>query len=283
MNEPPFHSNDLLERIHERLLALYEADRAALLVVDEAHLIPGKPTFEEIRLLTNFQPIRKSVDRLKTIRTWREDGTLERFTKKEAAQFESEISRLEKVLGGIIEMPRLPKAMYVVDAKREETAVREAVRLGIPVVALVDTNSDPDPIAYPIPGNDDAIRSIKLVTARLADAILEGRQTHLAEEAKQKAEEEAQKAKAEAEAEAEEEAKKQKKAAEAVPTPSEPDKQVLTPEALQIPTPDEKKLEQIVPDEVLKSKVEISEPPKKKAKKPKAERQKKKEPGSPAK
>jgi small subunit ribosomal protein S2 len=134
-------------------------------------------------LLTNFQTIRKSIERLKTLRAWREDGTLNRLTKKEAARKEKEIGQLEKALMGIIEMDRWPKALYVIDAKREEIAVREANRLGIPVVALVDTNSDPDPIAYPIPGNDDAIRSIKIVTSLLADSILEGHQVYLAGQA----------------------------------------------------------------------------------------------------
>ena len=136
-------------------------------------------------LLTNFLTIQKSVHRLKTLRAWRDDGTLDRLTKKEAAQMEKDLASLEKVLIGIIEMGRLPKAIYLVDAKREETAVREARRLGIPVVALVDTNTDPDPIRYVIPGNDDAIRSIKLVTSLLADAILEGRQSYLANKAAQ--------------------------------------------------------------------------------------------------
>ena len=131
-------------------------------------------------LLTNFQTIRKSIDLLKKLRAWRDDGTLSRLTKKEAAGKEKELAKLERSLGGIIEMGRLPKAMVVVDAKREETAVKEATRLGIPVVALVDTNSDPDPIAYCIPGNDDAIRSIKLVISLLADSVLEGHQTYLA-------------------------------------------------------------------------------------------------------
>ena len=131
-------------------------------------------------LLTNFQTVRRSIERLKSIRTWKEDGTMEKITKKEAAGLEKELFRLERVLGGIIEMGRLPKAIVVVDAKREETAIREATRLNIPVVGLVDTNSDPDPIAYVIPGNDDAIRSIQMVLSVLADAILEGRQSYLA-------------------------------------------------------------------------------------------------------
>lgn len=131
-------------------------------------------------LLTNFQTIRRSIERLKAIRTWRQDGTLQRLTKKEAAQREKELAKLEKVLSGIIEMEHLPKAIIVVDAKREETAVKEARILGIPVVALVDTNTDPDPISYVIPGNDDAIRSITVVLSHLADALLEGRQVYLA-------------------------------------------------------------------------------------------------------
>lgn len=131
-------------------------------------------------LLTNFQTIQRSVERLKQIRRWREDGTLRRLPKKEAVMREKELTKLEKVLSGIIEMTRLPKALVVVDGKREETAIKEANRLGIPVVALVDTNTDPDPIAYVIPGNDDAIRSISLILSRLVEAILEGHQTYLA-------------------------------------------------------------------------------------------------------
>ncbi len=141
-------------------------------------------------LLTNFQTVRRSIERLKAIRAWREDGTLERMTKKEAARAEKELARLERVLVGIVEMGRLPKALILVDAKREETAIKEASRLGIPVVALVDTNSDPDPIAYVIPGNDDAIRSIQLVIGHLADAVLEGHQAYLAGVAETKAREE---------------------------------------------------------------------------------------------
>ncbi|MBI3318031.1 MAG: 30S ribosomal protein S2, partial [Candidatus Omnitrophica bacterium] len=139
-------------------------------------------------LLTNFQTIRKSIERLKTIRAWREDGTLSRLTKKEAFHQEKELAKLEKVLSGIIEMERIPRAVVIVDAKREETAVMEAGRLRVPVVALVDTNSDPDPISYVIPGNDDAIRSIRLILSLLADAILEGRQAYLAGKAKEEEE-----------------------------------------------------------------------------------------------
>jgi small subunit ribosomal protein S2 len=105
------------------------------------------------------------------------DGTLESLPKKEALHLGREIEKLNRTLSGIKEMSRLPGAVVVVDTKRERIAVREARRLGIPVVALVDTNCDPDEIDYPIPGNDDAIRSIKLVTSRLADAVQEGRGT----------------------------------------------------------------------------------------------------------
>ncbi len=131
-------------------------------------------------LLTNFQTIRKSVERLKTLRMWSQDGTLDRLKKREASRKEKKLAQLEKALTGIIEMDHLPKALYVIDAKREETAVKEASRLGIPIVGLVDTNSDPDPFAHVIPGNDDAIRSIQLVTSLLADAILEGVQVYRA-------------------------------------------------------------------------------------------------------
>ncbi len=145
-------------------------------------------------LLTNFQTIQKSLQRMKNIRLWREDGTFSRFTKKETARWEGELAKLEKNLGGIAEMERLPKAIFVVDAKHEETAIREANRLGIPVVGLVDTNSDPDSVTYVIPGNDDSIRSIKLISTLLADAILEGHQTYLAGKAAAEAAEEAKRA-----------------------------------------------------------------------------------------
>jgi len=145
-------------------------------------------------LLTNFVTIRRSVTRLTTIRAWKEDGTMTRMTKKEASRLEKELARLERSLSGILTMERLPQALVVVDAKREETAIHEANRLGIPVVALVDTNSDPDPIAYVIPGNDDSIRSIRLILSHLADAILEGRQVYLAGQPETKAQAEAKEA-----------------------------------------------------------------------------------------
>jgi small subunit ribosomal protein S2 len=127
--------------------------------------------------LTNFQTIRKSINRLKQLEQMQSDGSLEGLPKKEALHLGREIEKLNRTLSGIKEMSRLPGAVVVVDTKRERIAVREARRLGIPVVALVDTNCDPEEADYPIPGNDDAIRSIKLITSRLADAVLEGRGT----------------------------------------------------------------------------------------------------------
>jgi small subunit ribosomal protein S2 len=125
--------------------------------------------------LTNFQTIRKSVNRLKQLEQMQKDGSLESLPKKEALQLSREIVKLNRTLVGIKDMDRLPAAVVVVDTKRERIAVREAQRLAIPVVALVDTNCDPDEIVYPIPGNDDAIRAIKLIVTRLADAVQEGR------------------------------------------------------------------------------------------------------------
>ena len=129
-------------------------------------------------MLTNFATIRKSVARLQALRQMRDSGDLQKRPKKEAAQLGKELGKLEQILSGILEMGRLPRAVFIVDSKREETAVREANRLAIPVVGLVDTNCDPDLIQYVIPGNDDALRSIKLVAGALADAILEGRQAY---------------------------------------------------------------------------------------------------------
>ncbi|PIQ82622.1 MAG: 30S ribosomal protein S2 [Candidatus Omnitrophica bacterium CG11_big_fil_rev_8_21_14_0_20_64_10] len=156
--------------------------------------------------LTNFETILKSVHRMQTIRRWREDGTMGRMKKKEVAAREKELEKLEKVLRGIEEMTRLPKAVVVVDAKREDTAVKEATRLGIPIVALADTNCDPDPIRYVIPGNDDAIRSIQLVLSKLVDAILEGRREYLTRQEAEEREKARRKKAAEDKAVAEEKA-----------------------------------------------------------------------------
>ena len=127
-------------------------------------------------MLTNYSTIRNSVRRYRSLLLMREDGTFAALTKKEVSELEKEIARLEKNLAGVADMNRLPGAMFVIDAKKEEIAVREANRLGIPVVAVVDTNSDPDLVQYPIPGNDDAIRSIKLLTGIVVDSVLEGLQ-----------------------------------------------------------------------------------------------------------
>ncbi|OAQ21141.1 30S ribosomal protein S2 [Thermosulfurimonas dismutans] len=124
--------------------------------------------------LTNFKTIRQSVEKLKRIEQWMEDGTIERFPKKERLKLERLRQKLERNLGGIKDMESLPQALYVVDPKKEEIAVLEARKLGIPVVAITDTNCDPDLIDYIIPGNDDAIRAIKLLTSKIADAVLEG-------------------------------------------------------------------------------------------------------------
>ncbi|AEH45943.1 ribosomal protein S2 [Thermodesulfatator indicus DSM 15286] len=125
--------------------------------------------------LTNFRTIRRSIEKLKQLEEWFEDGTIERFPKKERLKLERLKQKLERNLGGIKDMEDLPQAIYIVDPKKEHIAVLEARKLGIPIVAIVDTNCDPDLIDYIIPGNDDAIRAIKLITSRLADACLEGK------------------------------------------------------------------------------------------------------------
>jgi small subunit ribosomal protein S2 len=126
-------------------------------------------------MLTNFNTIRGGVKRLKEIEKMREDGTLEKYTKKEKIGLEREESRLVKVLGGIKEMNTLPGLMFVVDSKKEKIAVAEASRLKIPIIGIIDTNSDPDLIDFPIAANDDAIKSIRVITRELADAIFGAR------------------------------------------------------------------------------------------------------------
>jgi small subunit ribosomal protein S2 len=127
-------------------------------------------------MLTNFKTIKQRIDRLKELDSMVEDGSINRFPKKEILGLQREREKLEKNLGGIKKMNRLPGALFVVDTQRENIAVMEANRLGMPVVAIVDTNCDPDVIDYPIPGNDDAIRAIRLVTSKIADACIEGRE-----------------------------------------------------------------------------------------------------------
>lgn len=127
-------------------------------------------------MMTNFKTIRRRIARLEQLRKMQEDGTFERLTKKEAAKLNLEIEKLEKFLGGIKDMDKLPGALFVIDPRKEKIAVSEAKKLGIPVVAIVDTNCDPDEVDYVIPGNDDAIRAVKLISQTMADAIIEGRQ-----------------------------------------------------------------------------------------------------------
>lgn len=131
-------------------------------------------------LLTNFATIRKSVNRLKDIEKMQEDGTFGNLKKKEVARLTKEKEKLEKNLSGIREMNHLPKAVFIIDSKKEEIAVEECNRLGIPIVGFIDTNCDPDKIDYCIPGNDDALKSIRLVTALLAEAVLEGKKQYQA-------------------------------------------------------------------------------------------------------
>jgi len=125
-------------------------------------------------MLTNFQTIRKRVERLREIEDMRDRGHLDVLPKREQARLLEELARLEKYLGGIKNMTQLPAAVYIVDTRKEHIGVAESRKLGIPVVAIVDTNCDPDEIDYPIPGNDDAIRAVRLITSRVANAALEG-------------------------------------------------------------------------------------------------------------
>ncbi|WP_246051326.1 30S ribosomal protein S2 [Balnearium lithotrophicum] len=125
--------------------------------------------------LTNFQTIRKSIYKLKMLKKMEEEGVFEQLPKKEAVKLRRKKEKLEKYIGGIENMNRIPDALFIVDVVREENAVREARKAGVPIVALVDTNADPDLIDYPIPANDDAIRAIRLLTSRIADAVLEGK------------------------------------------------------------------------------------------------------------
>ncbi len=129
-------------------------------------------------MLTNFKTMKQRIDRLKELDAMVEDGSINRFPKIEIIKLQREREKLEKNLGGIKEMTRLPGALFVIDTQREDIAVAEANRLGIPVVAVVDTNCDPDVIDHIIPGNDDAIRSITLITSKIADACIEGKQQY---------------------------------------------------------------------------------------------------------
>ncbi|MDF2686805.1 MAG: ribosomal protein [Clostridia bacterium] len=127
-------------------------------------------------MLTNFETIKKRIQRLAQLRKMEADGTFELLPKKEVIKLSLEIERLEKYLGGIKDMKKLPGALFIVDPRKERNAVAEARKLNIPIVAIVDTNCDPDEIDYVVPGNDDAIRAVKLIAGTMANAVLEGKQ-----------------------------------------------------------------------------------------------------------
>ena len=143
-------------------------------------------------MLTNYRTIKTRIARLEQLNKMKEDGTFDLLPKKEVVQLEHEIEKLEKFIGGIKNMGELPKAIFVVDTRKEKIAVAEARNLGIPVVAIVDTNCDPDEIDYVSPGNDDAIRAVKLIAGAMADAVIEGRQGEQLTAAPEEASEEAE-------------------------------------------------------------------------------------------
>lgn len=137
-------------------------------------------------LLTNFETVKKSIRKLKDIEKMEADGIFAKLTKKEIALLNKEKERLIRDLGGIREMPGMPDVLFIIDTKNEENAINEAIRLNIPVVGIVDTNCDPDKIGYPIPANDDAVKSIKYITSLISDSIIEGRNEYITAEAARK-------------------------------------------------------------------------------------------------
>ncbi len=139
-------------------------------------------------MLTNFKTMRTRIDRLAQLKKMQEDGTFDMLPKKEVIKHMGEMAKLEKYLGGVKEMKKLPGAIFVIDPRKEHNAIAEARKLNIPIVAIVDTNCDPDEVDYVIPGNDDAIRAIRLISATMANAVLEGRQGADAESDKAEAE-----------------------------------------------------------------------------------------------
>ena len=157
-----------------------EAERAGMFYVN-ARWLGG--------MLTNFTTMRTRIARLNQLQKMQADGTFDLLPKKEVIKLQLEIAKLEKYLGGVKDMKKLPGAMFVVDPRKEKNAIAEARKLKIPVVAIVDTNCDPDEVDYVIPGNDDAIRAIKLISATMANAVLEGKQGEqlASEEAEEKA------------------------------------------------------------------------------------------------
>ena len=156
-------------------------------------------------MLTNFKTMRSRIDRMKEIEKMAEDGTFDVLPKKEVVQLQKELDKLQRNLGGIRDMKKIPDAIYIVDPKKERICVQEAQRLGITIIGIADTNCDPEELDYIIPGNDDAIRAVKLITSKLADAVLEGKQGQEEAPAEEKAEEPAQETAEEAEAEKTEE------------------------------------------------------------------------------
>ena len=175
-------------------------------------------------MLTNFQTIQLRIRYLRELETRRDRGDFDRLPKKEVQRLQDDIVRLERILGGIKDMRRLPNAIFIIDTRKERTAVLEARRLEIPIIALADTNSDPDEIDYPIPANDDAIRAVRLLCAKIADAVIEGRREL---EAQQK----------DSEPEAEE-----------VGEPEESSQAINTDESISISIPDELELVQETPE-----------------------------------
>ena len=143
-------------------------------------------------MLTNFKTIKQRIKRLEQLKAMEEDGTFDLLPKKEVTKLKLEIEKLEKFMGGITQMKRQPAAMFIVDPRKERIAVAEAKKLHIPIVAIVDTNCDPDEIDYVIPGNDDAIRAVRLISAAMADAVMEGKQMNIDAAAEAAAGEEAE-------------------------------------------------------------------------------------------
>ena len=171
---------DLLEDVAARggVILFVGTKKQAQSILEEEAKRAGMPYVVNRWLggtLTNFQTIGNNISRLQTLRTQQADGFFERISKKDAKRLSHQLERLEEGFAGLAQMNRLPACLFVVDTKREEIAVREANRLNLPIIAICDTNADPDLIAYPIPGNDDAIRSIKLITSIVADAVIAGR------------------------------------------------------------------------------------------------------------
>jgi len=182
-----------LEKACQKVKEIVESDKQVLFVgtkkqakevVKEEALRCGMPYVTERWLggmMTNFQTIRRNIKRLKDLERMKEDGTFEKLTKKEASGLQREIDKLENILGGIKDITRLPGAVFVVDSKKEKIAVAEANKLKIPVIAIIDTNSDPDVIDYPIAGNDDAVKSIKVISHEFSSAILEAQHKQMEE------------------------------------------------------------------------------------------------------